>query len=565
MNGLEIYEYFALGLNTKPNATLTNLESEKNNQRDRDRDRDREREREREKSMTKIEERKNINLKAMEVKENNEKILNYSFNKDQISKMINSISIGGSTSPTKDKENLAAYLYLPPKGQNSLDSMAPNQLSKEIEMKANLELVALRDKTKNKINWIMVKDIQIILASCFKAMCSLISNVKLKVTNDKVVIELFYHVLIPDANIFSLFGRIFSPDSSSSILRGQGLAEQRQELAEQRQEKTLPCYAIVGGARFSCVSEGVAANIDEHNLDLEEETLNNLKDEDNKIDNKMVKDKKKVQYIKYNSSEKDKYRRSDNLKKFKLERNKLIRLLQKKKITNSIKLQLLLPRRGTENVFNINKNKNKESNLLNLNLFSLNYLNLIRFKFLAFLLNGIFNRPIVFECIRLHHSDAESNILAQLLLLILKKKNIRSVINKLFYKNKVKDINSMKLRANNWFWSRKINIRKKVNNKFVNTANAQTTHQPKKNYHYQEKEEQHIKLSDYIPVFISGLYIHINGRLMREPIIPRLTTKKFEKGAIATGKISYLDQTNLTHKNRKGSFTLKMTFAQNSI
>jgi hypothetical protein len=477
----------------------------------------------------------NINKKAMEIKHNNEKVLNYSFNKDRNSKMINSISIGGTTSPKNltvayatQKHNLAAYL----KKQNSLDSEGVgsewHKGGPTPSSRASHPLAAGQTQNENQINWIILKDLQIILTSCFKTMCSLISNVKLKVTNDKVVIELFYHILIPDANIFSLFSRIFFPK--------------------------------IFGARLPAV-----AAIDEL-LALEGGMVTPTKKKD------------KVRYKKFDSDSilKDKasqdrafsLKKLDKLKK----RNKLIRLLKKKKIANSIKLQL------TENLLNISKNNVTtpghpvppffvrspgpgggavEKDLLKLNLFSLNYLNIIRFKFLAFLLNGIFNRPIVFECIRLHHSDAESNILAQLLILILKKKNIRNVINKLFNKNKVKDINFMKLQPN-WKKSNRSN-----NGKFVNSHEALVGLGYPTPLHINGLKN--LSGSDYIPVFISGLYIHINGRLMREPIIPRLTTKKFEKGAIATGKVSYLDQTNITHKNRKGSFTLKITFAQNCI
>ena len=69
--------------------------------------------------------------------------------------------------------------------------------------------------------------------------------------------------------------------------------------------------------------------------------------------------------------------------------------------------------------------------------------------------------------------------------------------------------------------------------------------------------------SNSIPAYISGLYIHIGGRLMREPIIPRKTTKKFEKGAIATGKVNFVDTARISKKNKKGAYTIKIAFAQN--
>jgi hypothetical protein len=50
---------------------------------------------------------------------------------------------------------------------------------------------------------------------------------------------------------------------------------------------------------------------------------------------------------------------------------------------------------------------------------------------------------------------------------------------------------------------------------------------------------------------------------MGEPIIPRITTKIFSKGASATGKVNFLDVARITKKNRKGAYTIKITSGQN--
>ena len=65
------------------------------------------------------------------------------------------------------------------------------------------------------------------------------------------------------------------------------------------------------------------------------------------------------------------------------------------------------------------------------------------------------------------------------------------------------------------------------------------------------------------PANWSGLNIKISGRLMREPIIPRITTKKFEKGYTAKGKVNYSDVARFTSKNRKGAFTITIKSGQN--
>ena len=52
---------------------------------------------------------------------------------------------------------------------------------------------------------------------------------------------------------------------------------------------------------------------------------------------------------------------------------------------------------------------------------------------------------------------------------------------------------------------------------------------------------------------------------MRYKIIPRKTTKKFEKGAIATGKVNFIDTARISKKNKKGAYTIKITYAQNFV
>ena len=140
----------------------------------------------------------------------------------------------------------------------------------------------------------------------------------------------------------------------------------------------------------------------------------------------------------------------------------------------------------------------------------------------------------------MHKSDYDSNILAQLFTLILKKKNIRLAINKIFNKNNIASAAQTALSkgqagtatiphlANSDGWISSVGYNQKI-------------------------------------AIISGLYIKIGGRLMREPIIPRITTKKFEMGAIATGKVNFVDSARITKKNKKGAFTIKITYAQNFV
>ena len=50
---------------------------------------------------------------------------------------------------------------------------------------------------------------------------------------------------------------------------------------------------------------------------------------------------------------------------------------------------------------------------------------------------------------------------------------------------------------------------------------------------------------------------------MREHLIPKISKKKYERGASSVGKVNFLDSASITNKNRKGSYTLKISSGQN--
>ena len=141
-----------------------------------------------------------------------------------------------------------------------------------------------------------------------------------------------------------------------------------------------------------------------------------------------------------------------------------------------------------------------------------------KFKFIIEIITRKFNKPIVFQLIRLHQPYHDTNILANLLSLNIRNKNKKS----------------------------RIAINKIYSNKAVKTLN-----------------DPNLKSVNLIPAFLSGLNLKIGGRLMREPIIPRLTTKNFERGAISPGKVNYLDIATITNKNRKGAYSITIKSAQN--
>ena len=180
---------------------------------------------------------------------------------------------------------------------------------------------------------------------------------------------------------------------------------------------------------------------------------------------------------------------------------------------------------------------NDLKNKLNLfNNYNLTKLYPLRFKKICDYLSLFFNKPVEFELIRLHHSYHDAHILVTLLALIVKRKNIRRAIAKLYSLNAVKNLNDPNLLGGNR--SDTATLSSKINS-------------------YSLKSQYNI------PAFLSGLNIKIAGRLMREPIIPRRTTKIFEKGASATGKVNFLEVAKLTKKNRKGAFTITVLSGQN--
>lgn len=157
-----------------------------------------------------------------------------------------------------------------------------------------------------------------------------------------------------------------------------------------------------------------------------------------------------------------------------------------------------------------------------------------KFKLICAILSKIFNKPVELQLIRLHHPYHDSNILVNLLSLNIKnkRKKARVAIQKIYNKKPVKNLNDP-------------NLKKPA----LLTADSFAT--------------QGRGSGKIIPAFLSGLNIKINGRLMGEPIIPRITTKVFNKGASATGKVNFLDVARITKKNRKGAYTIKITSGQN--
>lgn len=66
-----------------------------------------------------------------------------------------------------------------------------------------------------------------------------------------------------------------------------------------------------------------------------------------------------------------------------------------------------------------------------------------------------------------------------------------------------------------------------------------------------------------LPAHVSGIKVEISGRLMTEPVIPRVTTKSTLIGSFNSNTPSSLiDYTKYTTKNELGAFTIKVWISQ---
>ena len=66
-----------------------------------------------------------------------------------------------------------------------------------------------------------------------------------------------------------------------------------------------------------------------------------------------------------------------------------------------------------------------------------------------------------------------------------------------------------------------------------------------------------------IPAFLTGLSIKVAGRIVTQNNRPRFTINFKRRGASASGKINYLNFARLTHKNKRGSYSITISAGQN--
>ena len=146
-----------------------------------------------------------------------------------------------------------------------------------------------------------------------------------------------------------------------------------------------------------------------------------------------------------------------------------------------------------------------------------------KLKIICDILSKFLRKPVELNLIRLRYPYNDSNILVNLLAIMIKRTKIRIFFNKLFRRAVIK----------NPF---KINFNLKGPKKVM-----------------------------VLPAFLSGMKIRIAGRLLTQRVVPRKTVKTTVRGALATGKVNYSEMARITKKNKRGAFSITVTSGHNYL
>jgi len=183
----------------------------------------------------------------------------------------------------------------------------------------------------------------------------------------------------------------------------------------------------------------------------------------------------------------------------------------------------------SKTLIRLNNKRTKVQNILaDLNKYNLFRVFSLKFKLICEILNNKFNKPVELQLIRLHQPYLDSNIFVNLLSL-----NI---------------------------WNKTTKNKKKQTKKFKPNVKIIKLFQKRLVKNVGDPKNKSVNL---IPTYLSGMKIRIGGRLIKEKVIPRKSTKIYERGASSIGKVNFLDTSSITKKNRKGSYTLKISLGQN--
>jgi len=141
--------------------------------------------------------------------------------------------------------------------------------------------------------------------------------------------------------------------------------------------------------------------------------------------------------------------------------------------------------------------------------------NIKKLNILCTILSRLFKKSIEFDLVRLHLPYFDDNILVKAIGIMSKKIHVRNIIKYIFSKTVIHS--------------------KRVNN-LTNKGSI-------------------------IPSFLAGIKIKIGGRLMTQRVIPRLSTRVIQRGAIARAKVNYVDWSRVNLKNKRGAYSITVTMS----
>ena len=142
-------------------------------------------------------------------------------------------------------------------------------------------------------------------------------------------------------------------------------------------------------------------------------------------------------------------------------------------------------------------------------------INIQKLNLLCGILSRIFKKPVELDLIRLHLPYFDENILVKAIGIMSKDINVRHIFNIIFTKTKIAYPKTL------------------LNSSRIGGINS----------------------------YLAGIKIRISGRLMSQRVIPRLTTRVIQKGAITRGKIKYINSSRVTLKNKRGSHSITVTMS----
>ena len=167
-----------------------------------------------------------------------------------------------------------------------------------------------------------------------------------------------------------------------------------------------------------------------------------------------------------------------------------------------------------------------------------------KFEILCNILSKMFNKNVELDLIRLHYPYNNSNILVNLLAMLLKKLKFRRITRRLFRKMVIKSIKKY----------------------FINNKTTKIIPSVKDNVQYNNEGNSMNKyniIKSALPAFLTGLHIKVGGRVINLSMKSRKTVNIVERGSSSIGKVNYTDYARFTNKNKRGAYSITVSSGQN--